>query len=105
MGIRNREKCVFYEGDAMNVPKPTRNKAGRTKEEIIAAIQEAARKLGRVPRSREFAPLSGISVWQVTGSFGTYGNAVRAAGLKPSHQGVKAGTAELLEDWGRVTRM
>src|SRR5580765_3201178 len=83
----------------------TTNKHRRlSKEGIIAAIQEAARQLGRVPRSREFSPLSGISVWQVTGRFGTYCNAVRAAGMKPSHQGVKVETAALLEDWGRVVR-
>ena len=88
----------------MQVPKPTSKKAGTTKEEIIAAIQETAGRLGRVPTSREFGPLSGISVWQVTGRFGTYGNAVRAAGLEPSHQGMKVETAALLEDWGRVVR-
>ena len=88
----------------MQVPKPTSKKAGTSKEEIIAAIQEATGRLGRVPTSREFTPLSGISVWQVTGRFGTYGNAVRAAGLEPSHQGMKVETAALLEDWGRVVR-
>ncbi len=87
----------------MNVPKPTKE-ASKSKEEIIAAMQEAARQLGRVPRSREFTPLSGISVWQVTGRFGTYCNAVRAAGLTPRHQGMKVETAALLEDWGRVVR-
>jgi hypothetical protein len=88
----------------MHVPKPTSKKAGRTKEEIIAEIQEAAGRLGRVPTSREFMPVSGISLWQVTGRFGTYGNAIRAAGLEPSHQGMKVEAATLLEDWGRVVR-
>jgi hypothetical protein len=98
------EKCLFYEEDAVHVPKPTSKKVGKTKEEIIAAIQELTGRLGRVPTSREFAPLCGISVWQVTGRFGTYGNAVRAAGLEPSHQGMKVEAATLLEDWGRVVR-
>ena len=93
-----------HEDDVMHVPKPTSKKAGRTKEEIIAAIQEATGRLGRVPTSREFAPLCGFSVWQVAGRFGTYGNAVRAAGLELSHQGMKVETAALLEDWGRVVR-
>ena len=84
--------------------KPTSKHRRLSKEGIIAAIQEAARQMGRVPRSREFGPLSGISVWQVTGRFGTYCNAVRAAGLKPSQQGVKTATAALLEDWGKVVR-
>jgi hypothetical protein len=84
--------------------KPTSHHRRLSKEGIIGAIQEAARQLGRVPRSREFGPLSGISVWQVTGRFGTYCNAVRAAGLKPSQQGVKVEAAMLLEDWGKVVR-
>jgi hypothetical protein len=88
----------------MNVPKPTNKKAGKSKEEIIAAVQEAARQLGRAPRSREFRSLSGVSMWQVEGRFGTYCNAIRAAGLNPSWQGVKLETAAMLEDWGRVVR-
>jgi hypothetical protein len=88
----------------MPTPKPINRKTGTSKEEIVAAIQEAERLLGRVPTSREFPPLSGISVWQVTGRFGTYCNAVRAAGLEPSHRGVRVETAALLEDWGRVVR-
>ena len=88
----------------MDVPKPINKKAGKTKEEIIAAVQEAARKLGRTPRSREFRLLSEISMWQVEGRFGKYCNAIRAAGLNPSRQGVKLETAAMLEDWGRVVR-
>jgi hypothetical protein len=106
MEIRNREEVCFLsrEDDAMQAPKPMNKDRRRTKEEIIATIQEAADRLGRVPTSREFAPLSGTSLWQVTGRFGTYGNAIRAAGLKPLQQGVKVETALLLEDWGRVVR-
>jgi hypothetical protein len=85
----------------MDGPKPKKYER-LSKEAIIAAIQEVARRLGRAPRSREFTPLSGISVWQVTGRFGKFCNAVRAAGLTPSHQGVKAESAALLEDWGNV---
>ncbi|HEY2361990.1 MAG TPA: hypothetical protein VGK36_12795 [Candidatus Angelobacter sp.] len=88
----------------MQAPKPTNKNKRPTKEEIIAAIQEVTGRLGRAPSSREFMALSEISLWHVTGRFGTYGNAVRAAGLEPSHQGVKIETAVLLEDWGRVVR-
>ena len=84
--------------------KPIGKDKRQSREEVIAAIQEVTGRLGRVPTSREFAPLSGISVWRVTGQFGTYGNAIRAAGLKPLQQGVKVETAMLLEDWGRVVR-
>lgn len=88
----------------MQAPKPTNKDRRPTKEEIIAAIQEAAGRLGRVPTSREFTPLTGISLWQLTGRFGTYGNAVRAAGLELGRQGMRIETAALLEDWGRVMR-
>jgi len=84
--------------------KPIRKDKSQSKEAVIAAIQQVAGQLGRAPSSREFIALSGISLWQVAGCFGRYGNAVRAAGLEPSHQGVRIETAVLLEDWGRVMR-
>jgi hypothetical protein len=75
-----------------------------TKEQVIAAIQEVARQVGHVPTAREFRPLGRVSLWQVTGRFGTYRNALRAAGLEPSQRGVKVEAAALLEDWGKVVR-
>src|ERR1051325_11658472 len=84
--------------------KPIRKDKSQGKEAVIAAIREVAGRLGRVPASREFGSLSGISLWQVTGLFGTYGNAIRAAGLEPIQRGVKVHAAALLEDWGRVVR-
>jgi len=76
----------------------------QNKELVVAAIRDVAARLGRVPASREFGSLSGISLWQVTGLFGTYGNAIRAAGLEPIQRGVKVHAAALLEDWGKVVR-
>lgn len=87
----------------MDGPRPKRYER-LSKEAIIAAMREVARRLGRAPKSREFTPLSGISTFQLTGHFGTYCNAVRAAGLKPNQQGVKVEAAALLEDWGKVVR-
>jgi hypothetical protein len=84
--------------------KPMRKDKSQSKEAVIAAIRDVAGRLGRVPASREFGSLSGISLWQVTGLFGTYGNAIRAAGLEPIQRGVKVHAAALLEDWGRVVR-
>src|SRR5882672_3926133 len=88
----------------MQAPKPTSKDRQSSKEAIIAAIQEVARQLGHAPTAREFRPLSSVSLWQVTGRFGTYRNALRAAGLKPSQRGVKVEAAALLEDWGTVVR-
>jgi hypothetical protein len=60
--------------------------------------------MGHVPTAREFRPLGRVSLWQVTGRFGTYRNALRAAGLEPSQRGVRVEAAALLEDWGKAVR-
>jgi hypothetical protein len=75
-----------------------------TKEQIISAIQAAARKLGHAPTSVELKRLSGITLSQVARRFGTYRAAVCAAGLKPNQGGVRVEAAALLEDWGKVAR-
>ena len=75
-----------------------------SKEAVIAAIQEVARQVGHVPTAREYRPLGRVSLWEVTGRFGTYRNALKAAGLEPSQRGLKVEAAALLEDWGKVVR-
>jgi hypothetical protein len=79
-------------------PKP------RTKEQIIAALKAAARKLGHAPTSNEFTRLSGITINQVRERFSGYRVAVRAAGLTPRQWGLRVETAALLEDWGKAVR-
>jgi len=88
----------------MSEHKPMGKDRSQSKEAVIAAIQDVARQLGHVPTAREFRPLGRVSLWQVTGRFGTYRNALRAAGLQPSQRGVKVEAAALLEDWGKVVR-
>ncbi len=82
----------------MRRPKP------RTKEQIIAALKSAARKLGHAPTCYELKRLAGISRSQVTYRFHSYRAAVRAAGLEPENNGVRIETADLLHDWGNVLR-
>src|SRR6267154_350316 len=103
MGIRNRgEVCLsrsfhrahspaiqFLVRYVMPEHKPMGKDRSQSKEAVIAAIQDVARQLGHVPTAREFRPLGRVSLWQVTGRFGTYRNALRAAGLQPSQRGVK----------------
>jgi hypothetical protein len=79
-------------------PKP------RTKEQVIAALQAAARKLGRTPTANELKRLAGISINQVRGRFRAYRVALHAAGLKPDQSGLRVETAALLEDWARIVR-
>ena len=76
----------------------------RSKEQIIAALKSAARKLGHAPTSNEFTRLSGITINQVRERFGGYRLAVRAAGLTPRQWGLRVETAALLEDWGKAVR-
>jgi hypothetical protein len=83
----------------MRRPKP------RTKEQIIAALKSAARKLGHAPTSSELTRLSGITINQVRERFSGYRLAVCAAGLKPNPMGMRVETAALLQDWGNAVRL
>jgi hypothetical protein len=76
-----------------------------TKEQILAAIRAAERKLGRAPSGSEFTRLSGITIKKVTRYYPSgFRAALRDAGITPSHIGFRVATAELLKDWGRVAR-
>ena len=86
------------------MPKPKSRPKVRTKQQIIAALKVAARKLGHPPTSIELHLLTGISRGQVAYRFHGYREAVRAAGLEPEHNGVRIETADLLHDWGKVLR-
>jgi hypothetical protein len=92
-----------------SVTEPARGKAINknkliSKEQIITALQAAARKLGRAPNGLEFREMSGITKFMVARRFQTYNAALRAAGLTPSTSGTRIETAILFEDWGKVTR-
>jgi hypothetical protein len=92
---------------ALIVPKsnPRARTKVRNKEQILAALKSAARKLGHAPTSNEFTRLSGITINQVRERFGGYRLAVRAAGLTPRQWGLRVDTAALLEDWGKAVRL
>jgi hypothetical protein len=100
---------VSFPREVRIVPKPKsrprnlRPKA-RSKEQIVAALKAAARKLGHAPTSNEFTRLSGITINQVRERFSGYRLAVRAAGLTPRQWGLRVETAALLEDWGKAAR-
>lgn len=75
-----------------------------SKEEIIAAIRDCAEKLGHCPRVPELKEMKGIGLRRVRHLFGSYGEAVRAAGFDPEGQGHTASLDALFADWGRVCR-
>lgn len=76
----------------------------RSKQQIVAALRAAARKLGHTPTANELKRLAGISINQVRGRFRAYRVALHAAGLKPDQSGLRVETAALLEDWARIVR-
>src|SRR5882724_5028059 len=86
------------------MPKRLAKAKARTRQQIIAALKAAARKLGHAPTSVELYLLTGISRSQVAWRFHGYRAAVRAAGLEPENNGVRIETAALLHDWGNVLR-
>lgn len=75
-----------------------------TRKNIVAALQKAARKLGRTPSKREFAELSGRSKYQIIRYFQTYRAALAAAGMMPNQSGRRIEMAVLMADWGNVAR-
>jgi hypothetical protein len=75
-----------------------------TNEDILKAIQECAKKLGRTPRMRDIRALLGVSREYIAQRFGTFGKALKAAGLETSGAGFAISTPKLLLDWAAVAR-
>ena len=73
-------------------------------EQIIAAIQTCARKLGRVPTRAELEQSAGISYPMVRHRFGNLSRAFREAGLEPTAHNQVIVTDDLLLDWAQVAR-
>lgn len=74
-----------------------------SREEIIAAIQKCARKLGHPP-SRAQLSQAGISLARVSRLFGCFTRALRQAGLDPKGSGCLIPTRDLLLDWAKCAR-
>ena len=77
--------------------KPT-TRGGRaryTPEELLDLLKKAANKLGRAPRSSELADIKGLPTYNTyIGRFGTWQNALLAAGLIDGKRGMTLLTAE-----------
>jgi Homing endonuclease associated repeat len=72
--------------------------------EVLDAIREAAKALGRPPSLSEFKSSSGMTEYQVLRFFPSWREAVRAAGLEPYSANTPVAFEVLLEDWGEVVR-
>lgn len=73
-------------------------------KEILQAIRECARKLGRNPSLRELRRMSGVKETELYRAFGNLARALRAAGLEPRGSGFAIAPGELLLDWAAVAR-
>jgi hypothetical protein len=65
--------------------KPTQRPKSLTKEEVIAALKQCARKLGRVPTYTELRRMTKVTVAAIRKHFGALSLAVRTAELEVGH--------------------
>jgi len=75
-----------------------------TKEEILSALHDCVRKLGRNPRMRELCRMCGVTEETVYKNFGSLAKALRAAKLEPMGSGFEIRTSTLLLDWAALAR-
>ncbi|HXA86228.1 MAG TPA: hypothetical protein VNZ47_14200 [Candidatus Dormibacteraeota bacterium] len=75
-----------------------------TKDEIIAAIQECATKLGHVPSQAEMQREKGISRRTLARQFGNYTKALRACGFDGQGSGFMLSMEELFKEWAGIVR-
>ena len=74
------------------------------KDEVLNAIRDAARTLGRTPSRAQFKSASGMSEYQILKHFPSWREAVRAAGLEPDSTNLPLEPSVLLQDWGELVR-
>jgi Homing endonuclease associated repeat len=75
-----------------------------TKDEIIAAIQVCAAKLGHVPREEELKRESGIGGKIFRRHFGNYTKALKASGFDGTGAGYKVSMEDLFKEWAGMAR-
>lgn len=75
-----------------------------TKEEILSALHDCVRKLGRNPHRSELRRMCGVSLETLYKNFGGMAQALRAAQLEPTGSGFEIRTSALLLDWAALAR-
>jgi len=73
-------------------------------DEVLNAIREAAKNLGRPPSRAEFKSSSGMTEYQVLKHFSSWREAVRSAGFEPDSTNIPLDPVVLLQDWGQMVR-
>jgi hypothetical protein len=75
-----------------------------SKEEVIAAIQESAARLGHVPTFNEVRRATQMSKHEIRKHFLTYAKALSECGLQRTGPGYEADATELFKDWAGLVR-
>jgi hypothetical protein len=75
-----------------------------TKEEIIAAVQECTRKMGRVPSFPELQLATKVTNRMMRMRFGNYSRTLQACGLTREGAGVRVSMRTLFDDWAELVR-
>jgi hypothetical protein len=75
-----------------------------SKQEMIEAMAECAKKLGRPPSQTEARKMKGITVPMIRRNFGTYTQLLGECEMEIRPRGQKLDTEMLLRDWARVVR-
>jgi hypothetical protein len=75
-----------------------------TKEEVIAAIQECAAKLGHVPSQEELKRETGIGGKVFARQFGNYTRTLQACGFEGRGSGFMLPMEELFLEWAGIVR-
>ena len=70
-----------------------------SKEEVMTAIRECSKELGRTPSLGELTERIHLSTRAIRRLFGNYGMAVRACGMEPA-KGSPTKVEDLFVDWG-----
>ena len=86
----------------MNEENPAKKKW--TKEEVIAAIQECAAKLGRTPTQPEMKEACGVNPRLYMRLFGNFTKALEASGFEGRGAGYATRMRELFMEWATMVR-
>ena len=75
-----------------------------SRDEVIAAIRDSARELGRNPTFPELKHSTGVTEHDIRTHFATFSEALRGCGLRPAGVGYHFETLLLFQDWAGLAR-
>lgn len=81
-----------------------RQGAGISREQVIEAIRKCAEASGRQPRYLDLVRVLAVEQERIVELFGSFANALRAAGLRPHGSGYPVTMEELFADWAGLVR-